>query len=152
MKRSVALSSILLCAGLLAACTGEVKTYVTPNTDIKKYNTAYVDLIRQDEFNLGAAIMSHIAEMGFTVKTTPLPQIPQDTDLLVKYDYYDGWDLTKYLKSFSVQFLDAKSSSVLLNSRYELVGKWRGNEFRINYTFNDIRLKLGYPPLKDFED
>ena len=114
MNRLVLLSSLLVSMGLITACTGEVKTYVTPNIDIKKYNTAYVDLLKQDEFNLGAAIMTHVADMGFAVKPTPLPQNLLDSDLLVKYDYYDGWDFRKYLKNFNVQFLDAKSGNVLL--------------------------------------
>lgn len=150
MKWVSVVFSLLVIMGSLTACTGEVRTHVMPNTDIKKYNTAYVDLLKQDEFNLGTAIVAHLADMGFSVKLMPLPQSLLDTDLLVKYDYYDGWDLRKYLKNFNIQFLDAKTGSVLLSSRYELVGIWRGEEFRINYTFNDIRVKLGYPPLKDF--
>ena len=141
---------MLVITGVLTACTGEVKTHVMPNIDIKKYNTAYVDLLKQDEFNLGAAIMAHVADMGFAVKLTPLPQTLLGSDLLIKYDYYDGWDFRKHLKNFNIQFLDAKTGSVLLSSRYELVGIWRGEEYRINYTFNDIRVKLGYPPLNNF--
>jgi len=143
--------AVLLTLGI-AGCTGTVNTFVTPNTDLKKYKTAYVDVLKQDEFNLGAAIMTHVADMGFVVKTAPLPQEVLDTYLLVKYDYYDGWDMRKYLKNFNIQFLDAKEGNLLLSSRYELTGIWRGEEFRINYTFNDIRKKTGYPPLKDFAD
>lgn len=137
---------------LVSGCTGTVNTFVAPNTDLKKYKTAYVDLLQQDEFNLGAAIMAHVADMGFTVKTIPLPPEILSTYMVVKYDYYDGWDMRKYLKNFSIRFLDAKEGTLLLSSRYDLTGIWRGEEFRINYTFNDIRLKSGFPPLKDFAE
>lgn len=140
---------VLLALGM-TGCTGTVNTFVTPNTDLKKYKTAYVDILKQDEFNLGAAIMTHVADMGFIVKTTPMPKDLLDSYLLVKYDYYDGWDMRKYLKNFNIQFLDAKEGNLLVSSRYELTGIWRGDEFRINYTFNDIRTKTGYPPLKEF--
>jgi len=151
MKKVVAV--IVVCfLGVLTGCNGTVNTVVMPNADLKKYKTAYVDLLKQDEFNLGAAIMGHMAGMGFMIKQTPLPLEVTDTDLLVKYDYYDGWDMRKYMKNFSVYILDAKTNAMLVNSRYELTGIWRGDEFRINYTFNDIRSKAGYPPLKDFEE
>lgn len=149
MKKVVAV--ILACfLGALTGCNGTVNTVVMPNADLKKYKTAYVDLLKQDEFNLGTAIMAQMAGMGFIVKQTPLPNALTDTDLLVKYDYYDGWDMRKYMKNFNVNIFDAKTSVMLLNSRYDLLGIWRGEEFRINYTFNDIRIKTGYPPLKDF--
>ncbi|ABK98947.1 hypothetical protein Ppro_1327 [Pelobacter propionicus DSM 2379] len=136
---------------MLAGCSGSVNTVIKPDTDLKKYKTAYVDMLTQDEFNLGAAIMAHMTGMGFMVKQTPLPKDVSETDLLVKYDYYDGWDMRKYMKNFSINIFDEKSNTLLLNSRYDLTGIWRGEEFRINYTFNDIRIKAGYPPLQDFE-
>jgi len=145
---SVIMFSLLM---MLAGCTGSVNTVVKPNTDLKKYKTAYVDMLMKDEFNLGAAIMAHMTGMGFMVKQAPLPSNATETDLLVKYDYYDGWDMRKYLKNFSINIFDAKTNTLLLNSRYDLTGIWRGEEFRINYTFNDIRIKTGYPPLPDFE-
>lgn len=142
--------AVLILLTILTGCTGTLNTVVAPNADLKKYKTAYVDLLKQDEFNLGAAIMGHMAKMGFMVKQTPLPTELTETDLLVKYDYYDGWDMRKYMKNFSVNMFDAKNNTLLLNSRYNLTGIWRGEEFRINYTFNDIRVKTGYPPLEDF--
>ncbi|HBG04544.1 MAG: hypothetical protein A2075_10325 [Geobacteraceae bacterium GWC2_58_44] len=135
---------------LLTGCTGTVNTVITPNADLKQYKTAYVEMLQQDEFNLGAAIMAHMMSMGFVVKHAPLPNDVLTTDLLVKYSYYDGWDMVKYMKNFSVNFSDAKTNAVLLNSRYNLPGATRGETFRINYTFNDIRIKAGYPPLEGF--
>jgi hypothetical protein len=136
--------------GVLAGCNGTVNTTVMPNVDLKKYKTVYVDVLKEDEFNLGAAIMAHMGGMGFVVKQTPLPDEVTNTDLLIKYDYFDGWDMRKYMQRFNVNMFDAKTNTMLLNSRYALTGIWRGEEFRINYTFNDIRVKTGYPPLADF--
>lgn len=150
MKRIICIALLVCSLGILTACNGTVNTVVMPNTDLKKYKTVYVDMLKQDEFNLGSAIMSHLISMGFMVKQTPLPIELVDTDLLVKYDYFDGWDMRKYMKNFSVNVFDAKTNSLLLNSRYDLVGIWRGEEFRINYTFNDIRIKTGYQPLEGF--
>ena len=150
MKR-VAVLIIVGLLGALAGCvTGSVNTTVTPNVDLKKYQTAYVEMLKQDEFNLGTAIMAHMSGMGFLVKQAPLPAEVADTDLLVRYDYYDGWDMRKYMKNFSVNIFDAKTNALVINSRYALTGIWRGEEFRVNYTFNDIRIKTGYPPLEDF--
>lgn len=152
MKRVVIVIVIMVgLLGVLTGCNGTMHTVVTPNADLKKYKTAYVDLLNQDEFNLGAAIMAHMTGMGLMVKQTPLPKDVADTDLLIKYDYYDGWDLRKYMVSFNVNIFDAKTNNLLLNSRYHQNGAWRGEEFRINYTFNDIRIKTGYPPLQGFD-
>jgi hypothetical protein len=153
MRRSIIVIAAMICLlNVLPGCNGSVNTFVAPNADLKQYKTAYVEMLKQDEFNLGAAIMAQMMGMGFTVKQTPLPNDVSATDLLVKYDYYDGWDMRKYMKNFSINIFDAKTNSVLLNSRYDLTGIWRGEAFRINYTFNDIRIKTGYPPLKDFSE
>lgn len=152
MKKLVVIAAMMV--GLLVVltgCNGTVNTFIAPSTDLKQYKTAYVEMLQQDEFNLGAAIMSQMMNMGFTVKQAPLPNDVAATDLLVKYSYYDGWDMRKYMKNFSVNIFDAKTNAVLLNSRYDLTGIWRGETFRINYTFNDIRIKAGYPPLEGFE-
>lgn len=141
---------LLLSLGIAGCTTGTVKTVVMPDTDLKNYKTAYVDILPQDEFNLGTAIMTHLVDMGFVVKAAPLPPEILNTDLLVKYDYYTGWDIRRYLMSFYLQFLDAQQGDLLLTSRYELSGLWRGADFRINYAFNDIRTKGGYPPLRGF--
>ena len=137
---------------MFVGCTGTVNTVIAPNIDLKKYKTAYVDILKQDEFNLGAAIMAHMIGMGFMVKQTPLPTEVTDTDLLVKYDYYDGWDMRKYMKNFRINMFDAKTNSLVLNSRYNLTGIWKGEEYRINYTFKDIRRKASYPLLNNFEE
>lgn len=153
MKKMVVLTAMMVIyMVMLTGCNGTVNTFVAPNADLKQYKTAYVEMLKQDEFNLGAAIMAQMMDMGFNVKQAPLPSEVVATDLLVKYDYYDGWDMRKYMKNFSVNIFDAKTNVVLVNSRYDLTGIWRGETFRINYTFNDIRIKAGYPPLKGFED
>ena len=77
---------------------------------------------------------------------------PTGKDLIVKYSYTSGWDLTKYLQSFGFQFIDAKSGKVILVTSFKSKGLWKGvRDGRLESAFNEIRSKAGYPPTRQFE-
>ena len=90
--------------------------------------------------------------MGLEVLGAPFQQATEH-DLVVDYTYEGGWDLARYLQSFQLRFLNAKTSQVIVASRYRSRGMWRGKrDGRLEDAFNDIRTKTGLPPTKQFTD
>ena len=116
-----------------------------PNKDFKQYKTAYIEILPVDEFNLGAAIIYELGDMGLEVINKPLPPNPLSTDMRVNYSYTSGWDLAKYLKSFQIFFMDAQTNSIIASSSYHLEGNWARTDTRITSAFNELRKKLGLP-------
>lgn len=152
MKTHLLLITLILV--FLSSCrvSGNVNTVVTIDTDIKKYKIAYIRLLKNDEFNLGSAIINHISNMGIAAEIAPVPDDVTDENLIVRYSYKGDVDISKYLKSFNIQFYTAKSKKLLVHTSYHLTGNWRDTQYRINYTFNDIRIKLGLSPLEAFSE
>ena len=135
---------------LLSGCVS-LSTQIMPGQDFKKYKAAYIEPSKVDEFNMVSAITYELSDMGLKVLGKPF-ETPSDTDMLVRFNYFDSWDLKKYLKSFQIQFMNARTGSIIANSSYESNGLWQGaRDGRLEAAFNDLRQKLGYPPTKQFE-
>lgn len=142
----------LILALLLTFLSGcaTVRTEVVGAGDLKNYKRAYVEALTEDEFQIYGALFTELTDMGIQVVATPFKQ-PQETDLLVKYTYDGGWDMTRYLQSFQFQFVDAKSGRVVAIQSYKSRGLWLGvRDGRLKAAFNELRAKNGYPQSKQF--
>ena len=143
-------SFILVC--LLAFLTGcaTVRTDTVGGGDLKNYKRAYLEAQAEDEFQIYGALFSELTDMGMQVVAAPFKE-PEGTDLLVKYTYDGGWDITRYLQSFQFQFIDAKTGRVVVVQSYKSRGLWLGvRDGRLKAAFNELRAKNGYPPSKQF--
>jgi hypothetical protein len=147
MKRLILLSLF----GLLFGCA-TVQTDTVKGASFSSYKRAYVKQLPEDEFQIYQGIFWELNDMGLEVLGVPFQQ-PTEQDLIVDYTYEGGWDLARYLQSFQLRFLNAKSSQVIVASRYRSRGMWRGKrDGRLEDAFNDIRAKTGLPPTKQFTD
>lgn len=127
-----------------------VRTDVVGGGDLNNYKRAYVEALTEDEFQIYGALFSELTDMGIQVVAAPFKE-PEGTDLLVKYTYEGGWDMTRYLQSFQFQFVDAKTGRVVAIQSYKSHGLWRGvRDGRLKTAFNELRAKNGYPPSKQF--
>jgi len=125
---------------LLFGCSSHV--LVVADKDFKSYKTAHVELLQNDEFNLGSFITAELADMGFKLVKKA------EAEMLVRYSYQTSWDFTTYLQKYQVIFLDAKAETIIANLDYHLTGNWVGTRTRQVQGFNELRSKLGYPPSK----
>ena len=133
----------------LAGCA-TVRTDVVGGGDLRNYKRAYVEAQAEDEFQIYGALFSELTDMGMQVIAAPFKE-PEGTDLLVKYTYDAGWDITRYLQSFQFQFVDAKTGRVVAIQSYKSRGLWLGvRDGRLKAAFNELRAKNGYPPSKQF--
>ena len=135
------LTPLLMLVLFLSACATK-KVFMAPNNNFRQYQNAYVEFLPVDEFNLGPVIVAELSSLGLNVYSKPLPAEPSALDLQVKYTYLTGWDLAKYLQSFQVFFLDAKTGLVVASLSYRLVGNWAGTEGRIKAGFEEFRNQL----------
>lgn len=149
-QKSLLTSFILVCLLAVLAGCATVRTDVVAGGDLKNYKRAYVEAQVEDEFQIYGALFSELTDMGMQVVAVPFKE-PQETDLLVKYTYDAGWDMTRYLQSFQFQFVDAKTGRVVAIQSYKSRGLWLGvRDGRLKTAFNELRAKNGYAPSKQF--
>jgi hypothetical protein len=147
MKQFLLLISIIL---VMSGCA-RIQSNVMPNIVITQYKTAYIEPLKEDEFNLFPSISWELADMGCKVVGTPVPENPLPTDMLVKYSYIGGWDIQRYLRGFQVQFIDAQNKNVVASTSYFKLGLYTSQASRLEDAFNDLRSKLNLPPTKQFD-
>lgn len=139
---------MLICLLVLSAC---VTMQAAAPGDFRSFRRAYIEAPPEDEFQIRRALVWELNDMGLDVVGAPI-ETPTDTDLVVAFAYNAGWDLTRYLRAFHIQFIDAKSGRVVASSSYSSTGLWRGvRDARLESAFNELRAKIGYPPTKQFQ-
>ena len=138
---------IMSVVALLSGCATN-QAFVMPDKNFKNYKTAYVEVLQIDEFNLGTFIITELSDMGLQVVNKRVSDSELGTSMIVRYSYTTGWDLTKYMKSYQVLFLDAQTEAIIANIAYRSTGIWIGNEARKVQGFNELRSKLGLSPSK----
>lgn len=141
---------LLLCIfGFLFGCA-TVQTDSAKNINLTSFKRAYVQPQQEDEFQIYRALFWELNDMGLEVIGVPFKD-PTEQDLLVTYSYEGGWDMTRYLQSFQLRFINAKTTQVVTTSSYKSRGLWRGvRDGRLEDAFNDIRAKSNLPPTKQF--
>jgi hypothetical protein len=139
MKNKLLLVPFLL---LFCSACSSINSTVYPDTDFRQYKNAYIQTPQVDEFNMVSLLSSHLGNMGFNILLIPPPESPSPDDMLVTFHYYDGWDMVKYLKSFGINFQDAKSKKLIASTSYRMVGAWTSKDYRIECAFDDLKEKL----------
>ncbi len=141
-----------LFVGCLLALQGCVSMQtVSKGNELQGYTKAYIEPLAQDEFQLYQALFSELNDMGMIVVSSPF-QVPTSTDLIVRYTYDAGWDMTRYLQSFQFQFIDAKTGRIVVAQSFKSRGLWLGvRDNRLESAFNELRAKNGFPPTKQFQ-
>ena len=147
MKRCLLLAMFVI---VVIGCA-RIQSQVMPNTLITQYKMAYIEPLKEDEFNLYPAISWELADMGLKVVGTPVPENPLPTDMLVKYSYVGGCDIQRYLRGFQVQLIDAQNKNIVASTSYFKLGLFGTQASRLEDAFNDLRYKLNLPPTKQFK-
>ena len=133
----------------LGSCVS-LQTDVVQDGGLKSYKRAYIESPAQDEFQIYRALFWELNDMGLVVGV-PFKD-PARTDLVVKFSYDSGWDITRYLQAFQLQFMNAQSGKVVGVSSFRSRGVWLGvRDGRLESAFNELRAKNGYPPTTQFQ-
>ncbi|MFA7060523.1 MAG: hypothetical protein WC156_06870 [Pedobacter sp.] len=95
--------------------------------DLSRYTTAYIEQSDEDACYLRSFIMTELRDMGLRIGDEA-PKSPVSTDLLVRFNYYNGWDLGNYLKKIQIQLMDGPSQEVLYSTSYHAESNGRSHE------------------------
>jgi len=141
---------LMLCVfSLLTACVS-IQTDSARNVNMKEYKRAYLQPQQEDEFQIYRALFWELNDMGLDVVGAPF-QEPTAQDLIVTYSYDGGWDITRYLQSFQIRFMNSKTNQVIVTTSYKSKGLWHGvRDGRLEEAFNDVRSKFDLPPTTQF--
>lgn len=142
---TVSLAAIALCSGCAT-----VESSLARNVDLKEYKRAYLEPQKEDEFQMYRAIFWELNDLGFEVVGVPFKD-PSNDDFVVKYSYEGSWDIARYLQSFQIKMMNAKSDKLISTTSYYSRGLWRGvRDGRLEDAFNEFRKSAGLPPTKQF--
>lgn len=144
MKLAVAGVFVGVC--LLSGCAA-YQASVYDRSAFRSYRTACLEELSEDEFNITPLVTDGVASMGLAVipvPPTPTGQTPEGArgDVTVKIEYKGGWDLTRYLKSLSVSFIDSSTGRVVATGSYRSRLGLHGTDSAVSEVFDQLRDKL----------
>lgn len=141
--------SVAFLSGCASTPGTSLQTSVLRPDILKDYKQAYIEIVGEDEFQVGAALTIEMTDIGLEVLADP----PQNKDrvLRVRAMPIGGWDLSRYLQSLQIQLSSAATGKVEVTTHFRSNGLWMGaRDKRLKLAFNDLRSKLGLPPSTQF--
>ncbi len=112
---SFVLSALALCGCAINSQDAKIM----PGVQLSEYKTFFVIEEDDDKRNVGGSIVDVLADKGFSASIGSPTEIPESTDILVRYDAKWSWDVTFYLLGLNIRFLEAGSLTPLATSTSE---------------------------------
>lgn len=148
-RRALIMGAVLVTSGCASTPSTSLQTSVLRDTPLKDYKQAFIEIVGEDEFQVGAALVIEFSDMGLEVLADPPAQ--KEGVLRVRATPIGGWDLSRYLQSLQLQLSSAATGRVEATTHFRSNGVWMGaRDKRLKLAFNDLRAKLQLPPSKQF--
>jgi hypothetical protein len=96
----------------VTACA-KLSSKLTPNTDLKQYETYFVMRHEKDIRMLDKIIREEMILLGLKTESGTVGQKPLNVDVIVTYEDRWAWDMTNYMLSLTIDFRDARSNVLL---------------------------------------
>jgi hypothetical protein len=90
-----------------------------PNVELSVYQSFFVVEEEDDRREVGRTIAGELANMGFDTSIGNISEVSDSIEVLVRYDAKWSWDITFYLLSLNIRFLDASSHAPLATATSE---------------------------------
>lgn len=143
------MGAIFVTTGCASTPSTSLQTSVLRDAPLKDYKQAFIEIVGEDEFQVGAALVIEVSDMGLEVLADP--PVQKEGVLRVRATPIGGWDLSRYLQSLQLQLSSAATGRVEATTHFRSNGVWMGaRDKRLKLAFNDLRAKLGLPPSKQF--
>jgi hypothetical protein len=98
---------LMLLGGLFTACAPyQVNHKFVGKSDLSEAKKFYVVHNPDDTTPLDIIIEEEIHNLGFIASRGEKEKMPDDTDVLVTYEFHWFWDLTNYLLQFEIELRD----------------------------------------------
>jgi hypothetical protein len=111
-RRSFTLVILLTLILSLTACS-KISSRVTPNTDLKQYESYFVLRHAKDTRLIDEIIRAEMILLGFKTESGTVGDKPLNVDVIVTYEDRWAWDMTTYMLSLTLDFRDAKNNVLL---------------------------------------
>ena len=102
---------------LLFACSATVEATVSPDAQLDRDQTFYVQHNPKDTDNFHLFILDELAQWDRRVTAGSEDGQPEDVDLLVTYENQWYWDMTPYLLSFDIFIRDPQTQLLIASGR-----------------------------------
>lgn len=136
MKTTILLIAVLLFSG---CATYQAETY--DREAFRGYKMAYLTEVTNDNFNVTPMVIGELDKMGLSVTTNAPPAVPAASDVVVKIQCTNRWDLAKFLSGLNIQFLDARSGKIVAIGYYRSA-KLHPAQLAVSGAFDRIRASL----------
>ncbi|WP_419657835.1 hypothetical protein [Desulfosarcina variabilis] len=99
---------VLLCLGsCFTACAPyQVNHKVVGNADLSQAKRFYIAHNPDDTTPLDVIIEAELNKQGFYATHGDKADLPEDTDILITYEFHWYWDFTNYLLQFEIELRD----------------------------------------------
>ncbi|MBI3885568.1 MAG: hypothetical protein HY302_07545 [Opitutae bacterium] len=115
MKSTRILISVFLvtAAAFLSGCVTQLKSDITPGTNLKALKTFYVVRLPADQRGTDKLIADRLSVMGYKATSGEKSAVPGDVDAVVTYQDKWMWDITMYMIELNVQVRQPKTEIAL---------------------------------------
>lgn len=117
-KNAWAFIALPLLALLSFGCSTVEKGKRYNNADLDSLKTAFLVMESKANWDIGMNIREALAERGVQVTIGNLHDKPKDVAFYVNYTDVRKWDMTMYLHSLDIQFLDGATDELLASGSF----------------------------------
>ena len=96
---------------LITGCSTVERGHCSNKVQLEKYQTAYVVMVPGTHQRFGPHIVEALAQHGVKAVAGPLENKPTDVGFFVTHEDHWRWDLSMYLFSLDIHFIDNKTSN-----------------------------------------
>jgi len=113
MKKYIISFAVVLFVALTSGCMTQLKSDITPGTDLKALKKIYVVQLPQDERGVGRLIADRLNLMGKRATCGYKASAPEDADAIVTYQDKWMWDITMYMIELNIQVRKPKTEMAM---------------------------------------
>jgi hypothetical protein len=138
MFRRLLIYAWLSLFGLLAGCANMTTTR-SPEADLTKIKTIYVQKLQGEEADIDKLIVARLTAMGYQA-SSGLPEKPsQPTDATMTYVDNWMWDITMYMIRLTVHLRDGSSGAIIASTEsYRPSLQRKSPEAMVEEVLNDL--------------
>ena len=117
MKASRFLLVVPILTGLLSTGCASVSLTKAPDDKVLNATSFYVVMQEDGKREVDAAVRDELEKLGRRVSSGPDHAMPSSVDIKVLNEDDWMWDMTMYLLSLNIQFIDPSTGAVLAEGR-----------------------------------
>jgi len=122
-KNLTILCSITCLTLILAGCYSIAPATITDKETLHSAKTAYIVVNPKVIGSFQDLISADLASRGIKTQIGPISEKPDNVDIYVTYVAYHSWDMSRYLKSYTITIFDNKTNTMLAADNFR-TGFW----------------------------